>query len=267
MGSVYEATDVKLQRVVAVKLLGGRGFDDVEAQRRFSREARATARLEAPNIVRLYDHGALGTGAAYLVMERLVGVTWRVELDARGRFDPGFAAEALEQACRGVEAAHAAGILHRDLKPENLFLVRESGSREVLVKVLDFGLARFREKSSFEGSTLTRAGSVFGTIGYMSPEQARGGPVSEVADVYSIGVLVLETLLGRQSFLPNAFHYQNLDTVRTRVPATYAGAGGEALAVTLERALALEAERRFPSVSALREVLIPVIRRCDAPPR
>ncbi|MBI3424995.1 MAG: protein kinase [Acidobacteria bacterium] len=119
MGAVYRATDLRLQRQVALKILTAGAFGEAAALRRFEREARAVAQLNHPHIVAVYDYGNVG-GSAYLVMECLRGVTLRVELKRRGKLEPQTAAQWFEQILAGVQAAHAAGIVHRDLKPENV---------------------------------------------------------------------------------------------------------------------------------------------------
>ena len=120
MGAVYEARDLRLERSVAVKIMIGRTFGEERAVRRFQREARATARLNHPNVVSVYDYGAIEGGGAYLVMERIHGVTLRAEIDRLGALPVSVAGEWFEQVLDGLAAAQAQGIVHRDLKPENV---------------------------------------------------------------------------------------------------------------------------------------------------
>ena len=141
MGTVYSATDLRLGRSVAVKLLRGSTLASDQARRRFDREARASARLHHPNIITVYDYGNAGHDAAYLVMERLVGTTLRPEILRRGRLQPAVAAAWFDQILDGVCAAHSAGIIHRDLKPENVFVIQGERGAPASIKLLDFGLA------------------------------------------------------------------------------------------------------------------------------
>ena len=141
MGAVYEASDLRLGRQVALKVLLARNFGNPSALRRFEREAQALARLRHPNIVTVHDCGSLGSEGAYLVMELLKGTTLRREIDRAGTLHPSVAAEWFDQILAGVAAAHAAGVIHRDLKPDNVIVTRDAQGQEVL-KILDFGLAK-----------------------------------------------------------------------------------------------------------------------------
>ena len=126
MGAVYEATDLRLGRSVALKILLARNFGNPGALRRFEREAQAAARLRHPHIVTVHDYGTLGNEGAYLVMELLAGTTLRSEFDRVGSLHPPLAAEWFDQVLDGVAAAHAAGVIHRDLKPDNVIVTRTS---------------------------------------------------------------------------------------------------------------------------------------------
>ena len=142
MGAVYDATDLRLNRNVALKVMVGSLFGNHAALRRFDREARATASLVHPNIVAIHDYGTVGSDGAYLVMERVAGATWRSELDKRGALAPETAARWFDQLLSGLEAAHTAGIVHRDLKPDNVLVDNDQ------IKILDFGLAKMRQWAS-----------------------------------------------------------------------------------------------------------------------
>jgi hypothetical protein len=140
MGAVYQATDLRLDRSVAIKVMLGSMFGDPLALRRFEREARTSARLNHPNIIAVHDYGAIGSEGAYLVMELIPGITLRAELEAAGRIDPHTAAEYFDQILEGVKAAHTAAVIHRDLKPENILISKDHGKTRI--KILDFGLAK-----------------------------------------------------------------------------------------------------------------------------
>ena len=189
MGEVFRAHDAVLAREVAIKVLhrslaGDQGFVD-----RFRREARAAASLSHPNIVAVYDWGAVD-GIYYMVMEFVRGRAARELLNANVRLEPAQAAEIVRQTLLALEAAHAQGIVHRDIKPENI-LVTTGGT----VKVADFGLAR-----AYADGKATQAGGVQGTVQYLSPEQIRGEPADPRSDLYSLGIVTYELLTGRLPF-------------------------------------------------------------------
>jgi eukaryotic-like serine/threonine-protein kinase len=199
MGVVYRATDVRLKRPVAIKIMLNELFGNDNALHRFQREAEASARLAHPNIVRIYDFGSIGTLGAYLVMEYLEGRTVRDVIKAGYRVSPSKLAPWADQLLDGVESAHAAGVVHRDLKPENLLLAGGVGEPEVM-KILDFGLAKVKMLNIAEAERLTITGVTMGTMGYMSPEQFAGGEVDHRSDIFAIGTILLELLANR---LPN----------------------------------------------------------------
>ncbi|MGZ5214036.1 MAG: Stk1 family PASTA domain-containing Ser/Thr kinase [Actinomycetota bacterium] len=189
MGEVFRAHDAVLAREVAIKVLhrslaGDQGFVD-----RFRREARAAASLSHPNIVAVYDWGAVD-GIYYMVMEFVRGRAARELLNANVRLEPAQAAEVVRQTLLALEAAHSQGIVHRDIKPENI-LVTTGGT----VKVADFGLAR-----AYADGKATQAGGVQGTVQYLSPEQIRGEPADPRSDLYSLGIVTYELLTGRLPF-------------------------------------------------------------------
>jgi hypothetical protein len=199
MGEVYRAKDVRLSREVALKVLHTDLAADAERVRRFEQEAKAAGALNHPNILAAYDTGEC-EGSPYIVTELLEGETLRERL-ATGGLGVRRAVECAAQVARGLAAAHDRGIVHRDLKPENLFLTRDG-----LVKVLDFGLAKLgrpgEEGLGTKAETLsgTSPGTVLGTMGYMSPEQARGLVADRRSDVFSLGAVLFEMLTGRRAF-------------------------------------------------------------------
>jgi eukaryotic-like serine/threonine-protein kinase len=188
MATVYLATDTRLDRVVAVKVLRAALAEDPEFVERFTREARSAARLSSPDVVAVFDHGRdAATGAAYLVMELVRGGTLRDLLRAEGPMPAVRALALLEPVLRALAAAHAAGLVHRDVKPENV-LVADDGR----VKVADFGLARAFQTSSLTATT----GVLLGTVAYLSPEQVEHGAADPRSDVYAAGILLWELLTG-----------------------------------------------------------------------
>jgi serine/threonine protein kinase len=200
MGAVYKAHHTELQRDVAIKILHPDIGGDQSISKRFDREAQSASRLDHPNCVRVTDFGTTPTGVKYLVMELLEGE----ELGARiGKpWAPEAACVVLDQIFAGLEHAHHHGIVHRDLKPENVFLTREGGTRAggiEVAKLVDFGIAKLLDADG-AAEVLTRAGMVFGTPRYMSPEQAAGGKVDERSDLYSVGILAYVMLAGKLPF-------------------------------------------------------------------
>jgi serine/threonine protein kinase len=191
MGVVYEAEDSVLHRRVALKLLHSTAASDPRTAARFLREARSAARLNHPNVVIVHEADRFD-GVYYLVMELVEGGSLEDALRARGALDWREATRALADACRGLIAAHAAGLVHRDLKPSNLLCA--SGG----VKLADFGLARTEQRSGAASSTDPR--SIAGTPQYMSPEQCRAETLDARTDVYSLGATYFALLTGRPPF-------------------------------------------------------------------
>jgi len=202
MGKVYRATDVSLDRTVAVKMLRDEFFADLQALERFRRESRLAGSFSHPNVVTVHDFGVDSNQRGFLVMELLDGITLRQELRARKRLAPPRAVELFEHICAGVGAAHSRGLVHRDLKPENIFLVR-AGTPE-LVKITDFGIAKFLPQLS-EDTNETFTGVLIGTLPYMSPEQLRGDSLSPRWDLWALSVIAFESLCGLQPFLGSDF--------------------------------------------------------------
>jgi eukaryotic-like serine/threonine-protein kinase len=262
MGAVFEARDLRLERTVAVKVLLGRAFGQRAALHRFNREARATARLNHPNIVALYDYGPVEGEGAYLVMERLHGATLRDELERRGSLSPVRAADWFAPLLDGIAAAHAKGIVHRDLKPENVMCVR-AGTDALVVKILDLGLAKLEPVDSPATATVTVEGTVMGTPTYMSPEQRAGRPVDHRTDIYAIGVMLVEALAGERP-RPG----DGREALAQLFPSLSRRVGASAdqvreLEGVLRRCLAADPTERFASAGALRDELIPVLQTCS----
>ena len=203
MGEVYRARDTRLARDVAIKVLPASLSTDAERLRRFEQEARATGALDHPNIIAIHDVGT-HEGSPYVVTELLEGETLRERVNGTA-LPARKAIDYAGQVARGLAAAHERGIVHRDLKPENLFLTRDGR-----VKILDFGLAKLKGIEALTdretrgvgegGDPGTGAGTVLGTVGYMSPEQVRAQPVDHRSDIFSFGAVLYEMLSGRRAF-------------------------------------------------------------------
>jgi serine/threonine protein kinase len=199
MGEVYRATDRRLARDVAIKLIHETLAADPSRVRRFEQEARAAGQLNHPNILAVHDFGT-HEGAPYIVSELLEGESLRARLQ-RGPLSLRETIDYARQVADGLAAAHAKGIVHRDLKPDNLFLTQDGR-----VKILDFGIAKLAQPTDDSGAPTdvaaqTAEGLVVGTLGYMSPEQLRGESVDQRSDLFSLGAILFEMLTGRQAFV------------------------------------------------------------------
>ena len=200
MGEVYRAHDDRINRDVAIKILPESVASDPERQARFSHEARAAGALNHPNIVAIYDVGCQN-GCSYIVSELVHGESLRSVM-AHGALSYRRAIAIGIDVAEGLAAAHAAGIVHRDLKPENIMCKPDGHA-----KILDFGLAKHgtamaqsESEKTLKQSVLTEPGVVMGTLGYMSPEQVRGGAVDHRSDIFSLGVILYEMLAGSSPF-------------------------------------------------------------------
>jgi eukaryotic-like serine/threonine-protein kinase len=250
MGRVYRARHTGLAREVALKILataptgvaGPRSAADRSAQvtgdyeARFSREARAVARLDHPGCVRILDHGRAG-GMPYIAMELLDGETLRAVLD-RGRFAPADAISIARQLLLALAHAHASGVIHRDLKPENVVLVR-GGKRAVLV---DFGLASLAGEQPLTGS-----GMCLGSPSYLAPERLLGQPHDARTDLYSVGVLLYEMLAGQKPFVGDS-PQETMRLALQRPPRPLRAVCRDippVLDQVIQRALAKDPARRF----------------------
>mgnify|MGYP000137239770 CR=1 FL=1 len=196
MGAVFRGTHVHLQREVAIKVLHPEIGNDGQIAKRFEREAHSASRLDHPHCVRVTDFGATPEGMKYLVMELLQGSELTKRLGQPWPWQD--AAAIVEQVLEALAHAHQHGIVHRDLKPENVFLTRDFKGREI-AKIVDFGIAKLLDGGGSK-EALTRAGMVFGTPRYMSPEQAAGGKVDERTDLYALGIIFFELLSGNAPF-------------------------------------------------------------------
>jgi eukaryotic-like serine/threonine-protein kinase len=247
MGDIYRATDSILGRDVVVKVLADRFAQDESVRRRFTREALAAARLSGePNIVTIFDVGE-DNGRPYIVMEHFGGGSLDDVLRSEGAQSPQRVFTWLEQAARALDRAHARGIVHRDVKPANLLLDREGN-----VHVADFGIA-----SAAGMDSLTMTGTVLGTAGYLSPEQAQGERATPASDRYALGVVAFELLTGSRPFEADSPTAEAAAHVNAPVPSISARADlPRELDRCFQRALAKDPARRFGTcaefVAALR---------------
>lgn len=190
MAFVYEARDKLLNRTVAIKVLRPEFVDDEEFLSKFKREAEAVASLSHPNIVNVYDVGEDGK-VHYIVMELIEGQNLKDIIKNEGTLDEYTALDITKQIAKALGAAHKKGIIHRDIKPHNILISNEGR----IVKVADFGIAK-----AVSSSTMTSTGSVIGSVHYFSPEQAKGKFVGKTTDLYSLGIVLYEMIIGRVPF-------------------------------------------------------------------
>ncbi len=248
MSSVHMATDLTLERTVAVKILAEHLSDDERFVARFRREALAVAKLIHPNIVQVYDTG-IDRGRHYIVMEYVEGRSGAQILQKAGPLGAETTAEIGAQACAGLDYAHRRGIIHRDVKPGNLMIFGGPvGGGEMTVKLTDFGIAR-----AVEQTRITQVGSVVGTAAYLSPEQVRGEEATPATDVYALGVVLYQFLTGRLPYEGStlaelAVRQQN---EKPLPPSTYNDEVSETLGAAVLRALEGDPARRYASASEL----------------
>ncbi|MET4636883.1 Stk1 family PASTA domain-containing Ser/Thr kinase [Mycetocola sp. 2940] len=188
MATVYLATDQRLERRVAIKVMHGHLADDSNFRNRFVQEARSAARLADPHVVSVFDQGQ-DSDLAYLVMEYLPGITLRDLLRDHGKLTPRQVVDIMDAVTSGLAAAHRAGIIHRDLKPENVLLADDGR-----IKISDFGLARAASANTATGQSL------LGTIAYLSPELVTRGVADARSDIYALGIMMYEMLTGEQPY-------------------------------------------------------------------
>lgn len=247
MGEVYKARDTRLERTVALKILPESFAADPPRLQRFEQEARILATLSHANIVAVYDVGSYA-GKPYLVSEFLEGKTLRERLDD-GPLPVRKAIEYATEIAQGLAAAHEKGIVHRDLKPENIFVTTDGR-----LKILDFGLARRHviEQASDAPTAklLTRAGTVLGTISYMSPEQVRGDVATPASDLFSLGVILNEMVSGMRPF-----DRQTAPDTMSAILRDEPRVAKSDLAPVIRRCLEKEPGRRFSSAKELGEAL------------
>ncbi len=254
MGAVFEATQLGLDRPVAIKMLLPALSRDEKMQERFRREARSAASLSHPNIIQIYDYGISEHGP-YIVMELVRGKSLR-QLLKQGPLEIGYAVELMQQTCSALAAAHSKGIVHRDLKPDNI-LIEEQSDGLTVVKVLDFGIAKMRLAQAEEADTNLTGTNIIGSPAYMSPEQSLGSELDARSDVYSLGVVLYEMLTGATPFgqaPPATLLMHQVNTQPPRVAEQRSEISDE-IELVVMKALAKNRDARFTSATGLAQAL------------
>jgi eukaryotic-like serine/threonine-protein kinase len=247
MGEVFLARDRVLGRDVALKVLRRQYAGDSEFAERFKREARSAASLSHPNIVQVYDRGDTEDGSSYIAMEYVPGGTLKEKLVGEGPLGTREAAALGAQVAEALEAAHERGMVHRDIKPQNVLLTDRGDA-----KVADFGIAR-----AGSSVTISRTGSVMGTAGYMSPEQALGKPATPKSDLYSLGVVLFEALTGELPYTadnPIAVSMKHVNEP-VRSPREINPSIPEGMNALVTRLMAKDPEDRYASADELADDL------------
>jgi serine/threonine protein kinase len=265
MGTVYVAEQRSMGREVAVKILRPRFSQNRQAIKYFLREARAASRLTHPNTITVYDSGQTPQGLLYQVMERLNGRPLNEIIEAEGGLAVPRAIAILSQICDSLSEAHLAGITHRDLKPENIFIEPTAGNPE-FVKVLDFGIAKIAEDG---GTNATATGMICGTPSYMSPEQTMGRALDGRSDIYALGVLLFEIVVGDRPFAgqtPMEIMLKHINEPPPALPEGVGGAYAARLSAALQRMMAKSVEDRPADCQALKSELAAVLRPATLEP-
>jgi serine/threonine-protein kinase len=259
MGVVYAATHLELGVPLALKIIHPALVNSPEARARFCLEARAGAALRSPHTLRIYDAGLLGSEECFIVMERLEGQNLQELVRERGPLPVDVAVNYVLQACTGLAEAHSIGLVHRDIKPENLFLAQQGGGAPI-IKLMDFGVARWRRAGSRGSARLTNPRSTVGSPCYQSPEQMQNAAdVDERADIWALGLVLFELLTGYNPFETDSISETcwrvlqgprpSLSEAQPRVDA--------ALEKVFQRCIAMDREDRFRSMAHLASALRP----------
>ncbi len=257
-GIVFRATQLGVNRSVAIKTLLPQAFLHEDIKERFQREASLVSLLQHPNIVTLFDFGQMDGGALYMAMEFVEGKPLSQIIEEETPLAPQRAVFLVKQVLRALAAAHAAGIVHRDLKPENILVtLPPSGTKEV-VKVVDFGIAKL-QSDEVDGAdklkALTMQGFVLGTPHYMSPENIIGDPVDERADLYAVGIFFFELLCGVHPYEaanPQAVLVRHLNDPLPRLPTPQLD---RTLGHAIRYALVKDPDGRVPSARVFLDIL------------
>ncbi len=264
MGTVYKVEHKVLNRVLALKILQVDNLTQ-SVWKRFQLEGKAIARIEHPNVIKIYDLNKTEDGQAYYTMEFLSGLSMGDYLAANGRFALADALPIFRQVCSGLQSAHDSGIIHRDIKPGNIMLVKSEPSvpiSQCTAKIVDFGIVKIADSTNLSTLALTRPGEIFGTPFYMSPEQCAGGHLDQRSDIYSLGVTFFQALTGepplcgRNAVETTLLHHTTvpLSLNETVGEHLYPAALEDIIAKMLEKA----PEDRYASMAEVEDALLSV---------
>jgi len=259
MSVVYKARHELMDRTVAIKMLQGQLVNDQNSILRFHQEAKAASCLTHPNVITVYDSGTAPNGQPYLVMDYLVGDSLSDLIRRDNHLEVTRTLTIFIQACEALEHAHQKGVLHRDLKASNIMLIEHEGKADI-VKVVDFGIAKLMSNSGKQSQNLTQTGEIFGSPIYMSPEQCLGHVLDKRSDIYSMGVMLYETLTGRPPLMGDTI----IDTMQmhVQIPAPKFREVRPDLLIppeverVIDRALQKNPDDRFGSMQEFKDALV-----------
>lgn len=259
MGSVYRARDILMERTVAIKMLHAHLVQDQASIQRFQQEARAASAINHPNVITAYDFGISESNQPYLIMDFLQGKSLSATIDESNGLEYSRAIHIFAQTCDALHVAHSKGVIHRDLKPSNIMIVQNRDDND-FVKIVDFGIAKLLPHSGKQSQNLTQTGELFGSPLYMSPEQFLGKTLDERTDIYAMGCVMYEALIGRPPFsgehVLETMHKHineppakfNLARPDLKIPAK--------LETIVMRALEKHPDARFQSMAELRDAIL-----------
>ena len=258
MGNVYEGENERIKRRVAIKVLNADASKNAEIVSRFEREAQAAARIGSQHIVDVLDLGEFDSGDRYMVMEYLDGESLDDRLKRQATTPPDELFRIVVELLEALHEAHEVDIVHRDLKPHNVFLLSEDSGMPDFIKILDFGVSKFRDGGDAEAMQMTKTGALLGTPYYMAPEQARAErDIDRRADLFSVGVILFRGISGRVPFDTPVFHellfklaLEDAPTLDTIVPSV-----DPEVSRIVAKALARDPDERYPDALAFADDL------------
>jgi len=258
MGSVFKAKHLLLERQFALKVLKISSVDSRDSRARFEREAKTAARLSHPSLVSVYDYGSTAAGEPFIVMDFIPGKSLAEIVSTTGPLETKRAIRIFSQIIDGLAHAHSNGVIHRDLKPSNVMILAGDQGQDA-VKVVDFGIAKVVGDQGDTTPQLTKTGEVFGSPMYMSPEQCRGQKPDHRSDIYSLGCLMYESLLGQPPFSADNSLALIFKHIHENPPAfdssTKQVAVPDSLALVVLKALSKAPDDRYQSMDEMRQAL------------
>ncbi len=257
MSSVYKVKHMLLNKTLALKMIHPHLTSDKESLARFQREAEATSRLDHPNVVKVYEFGITKDDNPYIVMDFIEGITLAQAISEDSKLNPERAIKLITQAAAGLSHAHSRNVVHRDIKPSNIMLVKQDGVED-FVKVVDFGIAQMVAEDT-ELAKLTQTGQIFGTPMYMSPEQCQGLNLDARTDIYSLGCVLYEALVGKTPFTGNSV-YELIFKQMNEAPAGLGKSVSDkplrdSLETIIFRSIAKDANDRYQTMQEMKDDL------------